>query len=299
MKWLEQMQLRPLGGVPLSAGKTAYEIDLMLTTIVEEIAEVLDGMTPKTADPPQPQSVPKPPVTSSPILPPTFRNSIGMEFVLIPAGEFLMGSENGDDDEKPVRRVQISKPFYLGKYPVIQEQWQTVMGNNPSRFQGDLNRPVENVSWQEVQDFLGKLTEKETGKTYRLPTEAEWEYACCAGSTGAYCFGDDEAQLREYAWYDENADGTTHPVGQLKPNDWGVYDMHGNVWEWVQDWYAEDYYKRRPNPDTDPQGPEEGEQRVLRGGGSWDQGLARCAYRGRLSPSCRLGDGGFRIVVRP
>jgi formylglycine-generating enzyme required for sulfatase activity len=222
-----------------------------------------------------------------------------MEFVLIPAGEFLMGSEDGGSDEKPVRRVQISKPFYLGKYPVIQEQWRTVMGNNPSHFKGDLNRPVENVSWQEVQDFLGKLTEKETGKTYRLPTEAEWEYACRAGSTGAYCFGDDETQLREYAWYGEGSSGTTHPVGQLKPNNWGLYDMHGNVWEWVQDWYAEDYYKQRPNPDTDPQGPEKGEERVLRGGCYWfTLRDARCAFRNWFDPFSRYVFVGFRIVVR-
>jgi formylglycine-generating enzyme required for sulfatase activity len=183
---------------------------------------------------------------------------------------------------------------------MTQEQWQTVMRSNPSRYKGDLRRPVENVSWHEVQDFLRELAEKEAGKTYRLPTEAEWEYACRAGSAGAYCFGDDEARLREYAWYGEVTGRTTHPVGQLKPNNWGLYDMHGNVWEWVQDWYTEDYYKQRPNLDPDPQGPEKGEGRVLRGGCFWiPQEGARCASRRRLGPDACYDYIGFRIVVRP
>ena len=199
------------------------------------------------------------------------RNSIGMELILIPAGEFLMGAESkdADDDERPVRRVHITRPFYIGKYPVTQVQWQTVMGNNPSHFTGDLNRPVESVSWEEAQEFLRTLNEQEKGKLYRLPTEAEWEYAARAGSTAAYCFGDEVKLLREYAWYGENSGNSTHPVGQLKPNAWGLYDVHGNVWEWVQDWYAEDYYQRRPNPDRDPQGPQKGQYRSVRGG-SWD-----------------------------
>ncbi len=190
-----------------------------------------------------------------------------------------MGSENGRADEKSVRRVQISKPFYLGKYPVTQAQWETVMGNSPSRVKGEPNRPVDSVSWNEAREFLRKLSAREGGKPYRLPTEAEWEYACRAGSTGAYYFSDNEAMLGEYAWYSKNvfcsgiakalfASGGSHPVGQLKPNDWGLYDMLGNVWEWVQDWYAADYYKQRPNPDCDPQGLDKGKYHVLRGG-SW------------------------------
>ena len=142
-----------------------------------------------------------------------------------------MGAENRENDEKPVRKVRISNPFYLGKYPVTQAQWEAVMRTTPSHFKGDPNQPVENVSWYEAQEFLEKLSVREGGKTYHLPTEAEWEYACRAGSTGAYCFGEDEAKLKEYAWYDENSDGRTHTVGQLKPNAWGLYDMRGNVWE--------------------------------------------------------------------
>ena len=227
-------------------------------------------------------------------------NSTGMKLILIPAGEFLMGSENGVDAEKPVRKVIISKPFYLGKYPVTQAQWEAVMGSNPSRFKGELNRPVETVLWDEAQEFLRKVGTREVGKTYRLPTEAEWEYACRAGSTGAYFFGDDETKLKEYAWYDRNSGRTTHPVGKLKPNPWGLHDMHGNVWEWVQDWYADDYYKQRPNPDRDPQGPESGDLRVLRGGCLGDpQRNARCAFRYWGYPYDRFVIIGFRIVVRP
>ncbi len=319
VEWLAQMQLRPLGGIPLSAGN-GHQIDEHLTAIVEEIAAVLDSMaippsvreqnlTPSASSsieispPPlplrQPSLPPNPPGVPPPVLSPTFRNTIGMEFVLIPAGEFLMGSDKGHDNEKPVRRVQISQPFYLGKYPVTQEQWQKVMGHNPSLYRnGPLNGPVENVYWNDAQEFLRKLTEKE-GKMYRLPTEAEWEYACRAGSTGAYCFGDDVAQLQEYAWCGEGMTGRTHPVGRLNPNAWDLHDMHGNVWEWVQDWYVEDYYKQRPNPDRDPQGPENGESRGLRGGSSSNfPKFTRCAFRGHYLASSN-GLIGFRLVLCP
>jgi formylglycine-generating enzyme required for sulfatase activity len=238
-------------------------------------------------------------VLSIPKLAPPIRNSIGMEFILIPAGEFFMGSESRRDDEKPVRKVRISNPFYLGKYPVTQMQWQTVMGNNPSKFTENLNRPVEQVSWENAQEFLRKLNELEQGKLYRLPTEAEWEYAARAGATTAYCFGDDSERLGEYGWYDKNSGGTTRPVGQLKANTWGLYDVHGNVWEWVQDWYDEDedYYKQRPNPDSDPQGPDSGMYRALRGG-SWNEAArrVRVASRFGFEPGSRSVFIGFRCA---
>jgi formylglycine-generating enzyme required for sulfatase activity len=161
-----------------------------------------------------------------------------MEFVLIAAGALQMGSNDREafNDEKPVHTVRLTQPFYLGKYEVTQSQWQTVMGNNPShftpsQFPGDPNRPVENVSWDDVQEFIRRLNAREGGVTYRLPTEAEWEYAARAGTTTRWSFGDEESQLSRYAWHGENADGQTHPVGQLRPNPWGLYDMHGNVWE--------------------------------------------------------------------
>lgn len=233
--------------------------------------------------------------SSSPVLAPTFRNSLGMDFVLIPAGEFHMGFDDGDEDEKPVHLVRITKPFYLGKYQVTQGQWQAVMGDNPSHFKGDPNRPVERVSWEDTQEFLRRLSKKEGGKPYRLPTEAEWEYAARAGSTGAYCFGNDVSQLERYAWHSANAEGTTHPVGLLKPNVWGLHDVHGNVWEWVSDWYDETYYQQSPT--DDPQGPEQGSARSVRGG-SWlyHPRYARASRRYGSGPGSRAVTYGLRCA---
>ena len=167
-----------------------------------------------------------------------------MKFMHIPKGEFTMGSPDDEegrfDNEGPVHKLTIPKPFELGIYPVTQREWKAVMGSNPSGFKGD-DLPVENVSWDNVQEFLIRLNDKEGTDKYRLPSEAEWEYACRAGTTTRYSFGDDESMLGEYAWYGDNSGGKTHPVGQKKPNPWGLYDMHGNVWEWVQDKYHSEY----------------------------------------------------------
>jgi formylglycine-generating enzyme required for sulfatase activity len=234
-----------------------------------------------------------------------------LEMVLIPAGEFLMGSPDSDEYalpyEKPQHRVRITKPFYLGKYLVTQEQWEAVMGSSASRFKGPKN-PVESVSWENCQLFLKKLSERSRhshpgplpgGLDFRLPTEAEWEYACRAGITTRYCYGDDEGQLGEYAWYVENSGNRTHrwthPVGEKKPNAWGLYDMHGNVWEWCEDWYNERYYAS--SPVDDPTGPTSGSLRVGRGGG-WDDraGNCRSAYRYLNQPEYRDSDLGFRVA---
>ncbi len=161
-------------------------------------------------------------------------NGIKLEMVLIPPGEFLMGSPDSDKDsfpfEKPQHRVRITKPFYLGKCLVTQEQWEAVMGSNPSYFKGPKN-PVETVSWDDCQQFLSKLNAKSAagGGKFQLPSEAQWEYACRAGSKTRYCVGDDDSKLGEYASYDGNSGNKTHPVGEKKPNAWGLYDMHGNA----------------------------------------------------------------------
>jgi formylglycine-generating enzyme required for sulfatase activity len=220
--------------------------------------------------------------------PKTQRNSLGMEFVLIPAGTFQMGANDSAayGDEKPVHTVRITQPYYMGKYEVTHGQWQAVMGNNPSKFTGDSNRPVENVSWDDVQEFIRRLNAREGGATYRLPTEAEWEYAARAGTTTRWSFGDDASQLGRYVWYDGNARGQTHPVGQLQPNPWGLYDMHGNVWEWVQDWYG----NYTSSTAVDPAGPSTGSLRVLRGGG-WGSPARICRSALR-----RGGAPGFRDV---
>ena len=190
------------------------------------------------------------PFPSEPAIATTCTNTIGMEFVLIPAGEFDMGShldeEGRCNDEGPVHHVNIEKAFYMGRYEVTQEQWRAIMGDNPSYFTGDDYLPVESVSWDEVQEFIRKLNEKEDTDKYRLPSEAEWEYACRAGTTTRYSFGDDESKLGDYAWYGDNSGGKTHPVGRKKPNSWGLYDMHGNVWEWVQDCFHCDNYSGAP-----------------------------------------------------
>jgi formylglycine-generating enzyme required for sulfatase activity len=216
--------------------------------------------------------------------------------VLIPAGEFLMGSADSEKgrfpDEGPQHRVRITKPFYLGKYLITQEQWQAVMGNNPSNFKGP-NNPVECVSWDDCQTFLEKLNAKigVQGGKFELPTEAQWEYACRAGSSTRYCFGDDESALGEYAWYNANSGNTTHPVGGRKPNAWGLYDMHGNVWEWCQDWYG----AYGAEAVTDPTGPATGSDRVIRGGG-WRLG-ARCC-RSAIRFRGRPGDRGSYLGLR-
>jgi formylglycine-generating enzyme required for sulfatase activity len=224
-------------------------------------------------------------------------NSIGMKFVLIQAGEFQMGSPDNEkdrqSDEGPQHKVKITKPFYMQTTEVTQAQWKAVMGNNPSNFKGD-DLPVERVCWEDAQEFIKKLSTKE-GLKYRLPTEAEWEYSCRAGSTTRFCFGDDESKLGDYAWYDKNSGNKTHPVGTKKPNAWGLYDMHGNVWEWCQDWYDENYYKN--SPAEDPQGPANGEFRVLRGGCWYNYvRLCRSAYRLRDVPSLRFYYDGCRLA---
>ncbi len=217
-------------------------------------------------------------------------NGVKLEMIAIPGGSFQMGSEDWFDDAKPVHRVTLS-PFHIGKFQVTQAQWQAVMKNNPSRFKGD-TLPVEQVSWNEVSDFCRKLSEK-IGKEYCLPTEAQWEYACRAGSTGRYCFGDNKNLLEQYAWYDKLLFGKTHPVGEKLANDWGLHDMHGNVWEWCADWYG----SYSPESTTDPKGASSGSNRVIRGGG-WGKAasLCRSASRGAGAPSRRDDNIGFRLV---
>jgi formylglycine-generating enzyme required for sulfatase activity len=231
---------------------------------------------------------------SSSKMPRTRTNQAGIEFVLIPPGSFMMGSVNGAADERPVHQVTISQPFYIGKYEVTQAQWQSVMGKNPSNFKDcGGNCPVEQMSWDDAQSFINKLNEGHDGFWYRLPTEAEWEYACRAGTTG-----DDAGNLDDMAWYADNSGKRTHPVGQKQANAFGLYDMHGNVWEWCRDWYDANYYVS--SPATDPQGPGSGHHRVLRGG-SWSNNFytSRSAIRGDSSPAVRDDYAGFRVVAVP
>jgi formylglycine-generating enzyme required for sulfatase activity len=224
---------------------------------------------------------------------------VTMKLVLIPPGKFVMGSPDSEEgrkaEEGPQHEVTISKPFHMGVTEVTQAQYEAVMGTNPSNFKGPTN-PVETVSWNDAAEFCRRLSEKK-GKTFRLPTEAEREYACRAGSKTRFSFGDSDSALGDYAWYKSNSGGKTHPVGQKKPNAWGLYDMHGNVTEWCADWRGS---YSSSGPSMDPQGAGSGRYRVARGG-SWyfgDPGEFRCADRNRnLEPAFRNSHLGFRVVV--
>ena len=222
---------------------------------------------------------------------------LGMEFVHIAPGSFEMGSSNGDADEKPVHTVAISREFWLGKYEVTQAEYEKLTGGNPSRFEGARN-PVETVPWQAAADFCRKLTESERGAgrlpagyEYRLPSEAEWEYACRAGTGAAYCFGDDAGRLQEYADHAGNNDSGTAEAGQRLPNAYGLFDMHGNVWEWCADLFRE-----RMTADGDTRNPAE-QRRSVRGG-NWHDPPENCrsANRCRLLPGSHGNLLGFRVV---
>jgi sulfatase modifying factor 1 len=248
----------------------------------------------------QEKAPPRPPVIDP--TKPAVTNSIGMKFVWIAPGNFIMGSpkeEKQRQDNETQHKVTLTKGFYMGVYAVTQEQYETVMGNNPSQFKGEKNLPVETITWDDCQEFIKKLREKDK-KAYRLPTEAEWEYACRAGTTTPFHFGEtistDQANYYGEAVYGIGKNGVwrkkTTPVGSFPANAFGLHDMHGNVWQWCQDWYG-DY----PQKDVvDPQGPEKGDSRVLRGG-SWGHvpRLCRSAFRFKQVPDYRNGICGFRL----
>lgn len=241
---------------------------------------------------------------------------LNLELLPIPAGRFAMGSTNGGSDERPVTQVELTRPFWLGKTEVTQAQWEAVMGSNPSKFKG-ADRPVEQVSYDDALKFCRKLTAREratgrlpSGYVYTLPTDAQWEYACRAGTTGDYSFGNsvdalsrygnycDRSNTGGYSWQDKSYDDghdKTAPVGSYRPNAWGLYDMHGNVWEWCLDWYA-----AQLSGDTvrEPVGPSSGTIRVFRGGG-WDNTTTSCrsAFRSRNEPGYRYYDRGFRLAL--
>ncbi len=216
----------------------------------------------------------------------------GIDFLYIPAGSFMMGSETGSSNESPVHEVTITKGYWLGKYEVTQTQWENVIGSNPSDNEG-ANNPVEKVKLTDIDNFLDAL-----GSVYRLPTEAEWEHACRAGSTSIYYFGDENSILGDYAWFSSNSDGKTHPVGQKLPNDWGLYDMNGNVAELCSDWYDQNYYDE--SPVEDPQGPDSSStnHKVLRGGSNGNsESACTSTYRDHRSISFgTYSDMGFRLL---
>ena len=253
-----------------------------------------------------PQSSPLPVPLSSQIRTETLPGNIKLEMIKIPAGSFLMGTEEAEvtllnkecgtdwfKNEMPQHRVNLQE-FYLGKYPITQEQYQAIMGNNPSRFKDNPKNPVENVRWNDAQAFCQKLSE-ETGKKYRLPSESDWEYACRAGTQTRYYFGDNEKLLGEYAWYGKFLGGKTHPVGQKKPNKWGLYDLHGNVWEWCEDGWHENYQNAPTDGTTWNENHSVTNVRVLRGG-SWSDAPRNCRSAHRMYYGNRYNNFGFRVV---
>jgi formylglycine-generating enzyme required for sulfatase activity len=242
--------------------------------------------------------------------------SCGIRLVLIPAGEFLMGAPPGEhqagEDERPQRRVTISRPFYMSVTPVTQQQYEAVVGTNPSRFTkaagGGPLHPVEQVSWEDAVAFCRRLSqlpaERRAGRVFTLPTEAQWEYACRAGRGTAFALGDSlsagQANFDGTRPYGAGKEGAypqrTTKVGSYPANAWGLFDVHGNVWEWCADWYDEDYYAS--GPAVDPAGPERGTARVLRGG-SWNNSghVCRAAKRNRYRPDFKNDNIGFRVVL--
>jgi formylglycine-generating enzyme required for sulfatase activity len=218
-------------------------------------------------------------------------DGVTMKCRLIPAGQFMMGSKK-PKYEGPVHEVTISVPFYMGIYPVTQAQYEAVRGKNPSDFKGD-HRPVENVSWNDALAFCEELSSL-TNRARSLPSEAQWEYACRAGSKTRYSFGDSGSDLDAYGWYEANSGGETHPVGQKCPNAWGLYDMHGNVWEWCEDhWH--DTYRNAPADGCAWDGRDT--SRVVRGGCCfYDSWNGRSSRRDGRTPDCRRFRG-FRVVV--
>ncbi len=258
----------------------------------------------------------------------TIISSIGLKLVRIEPGSFQMGTTKEQidqllrlfpdskrewfNDEQPQHPVQITRPFFLGTDPVTQGQYKAIMGSNLGRFNGSDGLPVEDVSWLRAVNFCNKMSEKDNrtpfyringtdvadagGNGYRLPTEAEWVYACRAGMTGLFPWGDDIGKLNEHAWSSDNSDNKTHPVGQKRPNAWGLHDFLGNVWEWCADWYDEKYYAS--SPAADPPGASRASYRVIRGG-SWRLNARSCrpAYRGRGRPEYRYDSLGFRVAA--
>ncbi|HKP52644.1 MAG TPA: SUMF1/EgtB/PvdO family nonheme iron enzyme [Chloroflexia bacterium] len=232
----------------------------------------------------------------------SWENNFGIKFALIMPGAFLMGSDEGEENERPVHQVTITRPYYMAIYAVTQGQWKEIMHSEPWKEKGYVKEHVQEgddypavyVSWYDAQDFLTKLSEIDNQNIYNLPTEEEWEYAARAGTNTKFSFGDDERDLRWYGWYrdmTQRGEEYAHPVGKKKPNPWGLYDMHGNVWEWMDNWYYGSYAAR---PNLYPN------EKVLRGGG-WDYPAygARSAFRNSELPSRSGNPMGFRLVYRP
>lgn len=279
-------------------------IVLLLTTIsywpYKQIKQTANALISTSGN----HEIETPRLLSEDTLPLTFQNEIGMQFSLIRRGFFRMGStvQSASDNEGPRHLVMITQPFYIGTYEVTKRQWQQVIGSQsvysfPGHDVKTDDLPIESISWETAQSFIRRLNRAEGGAFYRLPTEAEWEYVARAGSSQTYSFGNNEQILRDYGWYSHNADRQPHPVGQLRPNAWGVYDMHGNVSEWVHDWYGPYDREKIIQDPKNPTGPSQGTYHIIRGG-SWLSSAPECrsARRTKKLPGQSSNDIGFRLV---
>lgn len=278
---LQAAELLRMEAALAQAGSAREKIEQDLTTLRQERDRLLERLL----APPEPEEPTPPPVA--------FENTVGVRFRLVPAGRFSMG----DERDGPRHDVALTQPFYLGVTEVTRGQWENVMGALGVR--GNAKEPVTKVSWDQALEFCRRLNalpaERQAGRTYRLPTEAEWEYACRAGANTDYGFGDDPRDLAKHGWFADNTAESPHEVGQLQPNAWGFYDMHGNVGEWCLDWFAE--YPGR-DPIRDPGGPAVGHRRIWRGGGYFSP-AADCtaARRGRLEPNDPYECVGIRLAM--
>ena len=276
-----------VGEHTVKISKQGYKEFTQKITISEGKTEKLSATLTKVEAPAATQ-----PTTTATAAKPTVKDFGNIEMIFVEGGTFSMGSRASDayDNESPTHSVTLSS-YYIGKYEVTQAQWRAVMGSNPSYFTGD-NLPVEQVSWKDIQAFIKKLN-AQTGKNYRLPTEAEWEYAARGGNQSKGYKYSGSNTIDDVAWYDNNSSSTTHPVGEKAPNELGIYDMSGNVYEWCQDWF--DSYSA--DSQTNPTGPSSGSNRVLRGG-SWNSsaGCCRVSYRNHNFPVSWSNRYGFRLV---
>ncbi len=275
--------------------KEVYGSDIENILTINAQREAVEGQPDIEWQPIRLQSAEETPLPSKLLV--ALPGDVGLDLIRIPPGEFTMGSgeEQGKDDERPAHTVRITGDYYLGKFPVTQQQYECLMDKNPSKFPASPQHPVENVSWDDAREFCRRLRthlmhapgalgdESLTVDNVTLPTEAQWEHACRAGTETLFSFGDDRKLLLDYGWFDKNAQQTTHPVGQLLPNPRGLHDMHGNVWEWCEDFHAEDYASAG---NDDPTGPAKGDRRVLRGG-SWSYYAKDCrSARTTTAPPC-------------
>jgi formylglycine-generating enzyme required for sulfatase activity len=297
-----------------SRGNGFYSLVLIVVLLCGFSLARAQGGTGKLPPRPIPRPIPRPPGPRVPVtlLPPpcsarspsratgrthsaSLPNGVRLELVELPAGSFCMGSENGAPDEKPPHKVTV-KPFYIGKYEVTQQQWQALMGNNPSNFKNCGGTcPVEQVSWDDAQRFITRLNSLNDGFVYRLPSEAEWEYAVRAATTGDYA-----GNPGLMAWFADNAGNQTHPVGQKQPNSFGLHDMHGNVNEWCEDWYHLNLgYRGAPADGNVWESRGEQTMRVVRGGSARNNPTnLRSASRGKSEPGSRSAIIiGFRVVA--